>query len=77
MAGASVGKKSKLTRKDLFDYFARERLRLNEGIINEVLSRFANAIPGWRDLLSQSFLSDEMKEKYTVLFTERCARLKL
>src|SRR6266568_3686610 len=45
------GKKSRLTRNDLLTYFARERLQINERILNDVLSRFARAMPAWRELL--------------------------
>jgi len=42
------GKKSRLTRNDLLTYFARERLQINERVLNDVLSRFAKAMPAWR-----------------------------
>jgi serine/threonine-protein kinase HipA len=71
------GKKSNLTRNDLLNYFAQERLQLNENIIREVMSRFAAAIPRWRDLLEQSFLSKDMKEKYTAVLAQRRDRLGL
>lgn len=71
------GKKSKLTRNDLLNYFARERLQINEGVMNDVLSRFANAIPAWRELLDHSFLSAETKQKYTTVLTERGQRMQL
>ncbi len=69
------GKKSKLTQNDLFDYFARGRLQLNEKVLKDILSRFAKAIPTWRDLLGRSFLSNEMKEKYSAVLTERLQRM--
>jgi len=71
------GKKSSVTRNDLLDYFARERLQLNEGVLKEILSRFGKAIPTWRDLLDRSFLSDPMKEKYSAVLTERLHRMHL
>ncbi len=69
------GKKSKLTRNDLWRYFARERLQLNEAVLTEMLTRFRDALPHWRKLIEQSFLSSEMKEKFLSLLesrTERC-----
>jgi serine/threonine-protein kinase HipA len=69
------GKKSRLTRNDLLEYFARERLHLNERILGDVMSRFIKAIPLWRDLLGRSFLSAEMKQKFGLLLDERTARL--
>jgi len=70
-------KKSRVTRNDLLDYFARERLQLNEGVLKGILSLFIKAIPTWRDLLDRSFLSDSMKEKYSAVLTERLQRMHL
>jgi len=71
------GKKSKLTRNDLLNYFARERLQVNERVLKDVLSRFARARPAWRELLDQSFLSADAKQKYGVLLTERAERMQM
>jgi serine/threonine-protein kinase HipA len=71
------GKKSRLTRNDLLNYFARERLELNEGVLKDVVARFTEAVPVWRDLLDRSFLSARMKEKYSAILTERAARMHL
>ncbi len=71
------GKKSRLTRHDLMEYFARERLRLNERVLRDVVSRFMAAIPLWRDLLDRSFLSEELKRKFALLLDERTMRLQL
>ncbi len=77
MALPIKGKKSKLTRNDLLNYFARERLQINERVLNDVLSRFAKAVPAWRDLLEQSFLSADAKQKYSAVLTERGRRMQL
>ena len=77
MALPVKGRKSKLTRNDLLNYFARERLQINERVLNDVLSRFALAIPAWRELLDQSFLSADAKQKYGVILTERRKRMQL
>ena len=58
------GKKSNLTRTDLVDYFGKERLGLNAEVLNEVLTSLSNAIPLFEDLISISFLSDNMKQRY-------------
>jgi serine/threonine-protein kinase HipA len=71
------GKKSRLTRNDLMEYFAHDRLQLNERVFGDVVSRFMKAIPLWRDLLNRSFLSEEMKQKFVLLLDERTARLQL
>ena len=56
---------------DFVDYYAKERLQLNEKIIATILEQMHNAIPKWKELLEISFLSDEMKEKYLGLFEGR------
>jgi len=58
------GKKSNLKASDFIDYYAKDRLQLNEKTIATILEQMHNAIPKWKELLEISFLSDEMKEKY-------------
>ncbi|WP_353168607.1 HipA domain-containing protein [Flavobacterium sp.] len=58
------GKKNNLKASDFMDYYAKERLQLNEKIIATILEQMHNAIPKWKELLEISFLSDDMKEKY-------------
>jgi serine/threonine-protein kinase HipA len=69
------GKKSKLTRNDLLDYFARERLQINDRVLSDVLSRFAKAPAAWQELLNQSLLSADAKQKYAAILEERRQRL--
>ena len=71
------GKKSRLARKDIVDYFAREHLRINDRLLAEVLARFNKALPVWRELLGQSFLSPEMNQKFLSTIAERRQRLHL
>lgn len=77
MALPVKGKKSKLTRNDLLNYFARERLQINERVLMDLLSRFAKALPVWRELLDQSFLSAEKKQRYAAVLAERRQRMHL
>jgi len=58
------GKKSNLKASDFIDYYAKDRLQLNEKTIATILEQMHNAIPKWEELLQISLLSDEMKEKY-------------
>lgn len=67
------GKKRNLTRKMLIDYYGGERLQLNDAVISNVLEDISNAFPLWEQLIADSFLSEEMKEKYNALLTERRA----
>jgi serine/threonine-protein kinase HipA len=71
------GKKSQLTRNDFLNYFARERLQINERVLSDVLSRFAKAMPLWRELLDQSFLSEEAKQKFSAILNQRGDRMGL
>lgn len=64
MALTLNGKKSNLKASDFVDYYAKERLQLNEKTVVTILEQMNNAIPKWKELLEISFLSDEMKEKY-------------
>lgn len=72
-----AGRKTKLTRENLIDYFGIERLKLPESIINSELLRFAKALPKWDKLISDSFLSSEMQDKYKQLIKKRWERIHL
>jgi serine/threonine-protein kinase HipA len=69
------GRKNNLTKRDFFDYFAVERLGLNQKVISGVLQEFQQAIPRWQELIRISFLSQGMQEKYLHLLDLRCKRL--
>ncbi len=71
------GKKRKLSRKILVDYFGRERCELPDVIIRQTLDTIEMEIPKWRDLIDSSFLNQEMKEKYHTLLNTRIAVLEL
>jgi serine/threonine-protein kinase HipA len=77
MALPLKGKKTGLTRNDFLNYFARERLQINERVLNDVLSRFAKTMPFWRELLDQSFLSEEAKQKFSAILNQRGERMGL
>lgn len=65
------GKKSNLKAIDFIDYYAKERLQLNEKTIATILDQMKKATPKWKELLEISFLTDEMKEKYLELLESR------
>jgi len=69
------GKKNNLTKKDFLTYFAVERLKLNQTIIEEILDIFLQQLPFWFALIENSFLSTMMKEKYKYLLQERSNNL--
>ena len=71
------GKKSKLTRRDLIDYFAHERLGIKAAVRSDVVSRFTRALPVWYKVLDRSFLSSDAKQHYASVLQERSKRLNL
>lgn len=71
MALALKGKKSNLVAADFVDYYAKERLQLNDKTIATILQQMKKATPKWKELLKISFLTDEMKEKYLELLESR------
>lgn len=68
------GKKSNFKNTDFIDYFAKERLELNEKTINSVIIEMLKNITVWKNLIEISFLSNEMKEKYLKLLENRINR---
>lgn len=65
------GKKNKLSRKILVEYWGKERLRLNNQVIDQTLNSLTDKFGRWIELINNSFLSKEMKEKYLALLDER------
>jgi serine/threonine-protein kinase HipA len=65
------GKKRKLTAGILLDYFGRERLRLPDHVSAATVEELGRAWPTWHDLLSRSFLSAGMRERYLSLLEAR------
>lgn len=65
------GKKSNLKASDFIDYYAKERLLLNEKTIANILHQLKKSTSKWTELLEISFLSDDMKEKYLNLLKTR------
>ncbi len=69
------GKKSRLTRDDLLTYFAKSYLALSEKTIQEELTNAHLLLPTWEKELENSFLSEELKQKYLLLIKKRLARI--
>jgi serine/threonine-protein kinase HipA len=65
------GKKNKLNRNVLVEYWGKERLGMNEQIINQTLNSIIEKFERWNELINKSFLSEEMKEKYLELLDKR------
>jgi len=69
------GKKKNITKHLLFNYFAEERLTLNQKVIDGIIEDFKAKIPVWYQMIEESFLSAEMKKTYIDLLSERQQRL--
>lgn len=69
------GKKNNLTRRDLVEYFGRDRLQLTKRVIDKVLMELQRARMTWEELLAVSFLSAGMKEKFAGVVADRSKRL--
>lgn len=65
------GKKSNLKATDFIEYYAKDRLQLNDKTIASILEQMKKATPEWKELLEISFLPDNMKEKYLELLESR------
>jgi serine/threonine-protein kinase HipA len=71
------GKKRNLKKRDFFDYFAKEKLGLNQNIINGIIQEIQQAIPDWEALIANSFLSKLLQEKYINLLEKRRLQLEI
>jgi len=71
------GKKIKLTKQMLIQYFGGERCELNDKVITHTVTAISDAKPGWFEEIHNSFLSEEMKQKYIDLVESRFKRLSL
>jgi serine/threonine-protein kinase HipA len=69
------GKKSKLTRDVLINYFGLERLNLTPITIQKTLKEIESKRSTWLDTIAISFLSDEMKNNYVELLESRWQRI--
>jgi serine/threonine-protein kinase HipA len=68
------GKKSNFKSTELLDYYAKERLELNDKTIDSILFDMNKSISKWTELIEISFLSDQIKEKYLKLMSNRIGR---
>lgn len=75
MALPLAGKKKKFKRQDLIDYFGKERLKLTEKSIEAELENFLKTRKKLEELIKISFLSEELKEKYFQILSNRYQRL--
>jgi serine/threonine-protein kinase HipA len=65
------GKKKKLNYEILVNYFGKERCGLTDKLIDNTLQKIRGVLPQWKELISLSFLSDGMKDKYNQILDNR------
>lgn len=65
------GKKSNLKATDFIEYYAKDRLQLNDKTVASILEQMKKATPEWKELLEISFLSEDVKGKYFDLLESR------
>ena len=69
------GKKRKLKRTDFEAVFAA--FKLDTKIRQNIFNKFSKTIPLWFDFIKQSFLPDELKERYIDLIKEKAATMEI
>lgn len=69
------GKRARITKDDLFRYFAKDRLGLNDKVIADVKSEMNAAIPPWQATIEKSFLPETQKRHYEEIISERVKRV--
>lgn len=70
------GKKCNLNADVLINYFGKEHCRLTDKVIDKNLDEIKAKLNHWFELINNSFLSAEMKGKYSLLLQKRIKVLK-
>jgi len=71
------GKKSGITKNILLEYWAKDRLRLEQKAITSIMDSIEKKLVNWNRWISSSFLSNEMKKSYTTIIIDRAERLNI
>ncbi len=66
---------SLITRGDLLEYFARDRLELRQAAIDDLLLTLRDVRPKWEDLITAAFLPPRLKDAYRDVLGQRWERL--
>lgn len=67
------GKKSRLQKRDFVA--AAQKMGIDEKAIDKMIISFNRIMPKWTSWINSSFLSDELKQKYMDLITQRMKHL--
>jgi serine/threonine-protein kinase HipA len=70
-----MGTKARFKPFHFRDYLGQEKMLLRAVIIDSIFEEVYNAKVEWHRLVEQSFLSDEVKEKYLTLLEDRFKRM--
>ncbi len=65
------GTKNNLNRNILVEHWGKEKLQLNNKVIEQIINSISEKFERWNELINKSFLSEDMKEKYIDLLKER------
>lgn len=68
------GRKKKLTSADFLK--AAETMGIESVIVNRLIAKYVKLLPKFKSCIANSFLSEELKQKYIDLLEERLARFK-
>jgi len=71
------GKKRGITRKMFMEYFGKERLGLEQKVIDDHMQRFVRSLPTCADWIDKSFLSPTYRKKYKELISSRASTLQI
>lgn len=71
------GRKRKITGKLMLDYFARERMGLEDRVVQATLQDLTAAVDRWDTLISRSFLPDRQKDALRRIIMTRARTLHL
>ena len=67
------GKKTKLSKNDFLN--AAKTMGLEENVVQRLITSLHKALPRWKQLIQESFLSEERKQAYEELIVSRLDRL--
>jgi len=69
------GKKRRFKKDDFFVYLGMERLGLPERVIDAIRDDLVKVQPGWRKLITGSFLPENLREGFQKIVNERVTRV--
>ena len=67
------GRKRRIQRRDFIA--AMQHLQLTASQQDNIFTKMANAVPDWMDRIDAGFLSDDYKQSYKTILTERSERV--